>query len=490
MKKIIIIILITGFFASCKKSFLEVTPLGSQLAVTTADYDKIMNDPALYFSISNSGLSEAQLMGDEVDAQADLFNGIDATGQREKFFDWSEVIYPHVTSPLPGMLSLQLSQRYALNKVIKEVMNSTEGTPQAKSRIRAEALATRAWSNFQLVNYYCKPYTAATAGTDMGFPLITEPDVNTPVFNRGTLQQTHNAIIQDFTDAIAALPETPAIKTRMSKPAAQGLLGKVYLFMGRPADALPLLKSALASITASGMSTLYNYNTTLAAGGSFLPVNPSVGPLNGPGNNNADLKEAVVSKVFYSGRYNFNVTGNNGLILTAEAAALYGPNDKRLLLYSNINTDREVITVGGKLRKYGVQYSRWGLQLPELYLLSAECKARLNDLAGAKTDLETLRKNRMPAADATVPAATANNQPALIKFIMDERTREFAMEGYRWGDMRRLSVDPLYTGMVFTHHIYDAAGASTTYTLNQPERLVLKLPDYIIDSNPGMVNNP
>jgi hypothetical protein len=489
MKKTLLIILIAIGLISCKKSFLEVTPLGSQLAVTTSDYDKIMNDPALYFSFSKGGLTEAQLMGDEVDAQANLFNGIDPTSQREQFFAWSDIIYPHVTA-FPGMLSLELSQRYAINKVIREVMSSTDGTQQEKSRIRAEALATRAWSNFQLVNYYCKPYMVTTAGTDPGFPLITEPDVNTVSFSRGTLQETYDAIIRDFTDAINGLPENPISKTRMSKPAAQGLLGKVYLFMGRPNDAIPLFKSALASVSASGMSSLYNYNITLADGGSFLPVSSGIGPLGGPGNNNSDMKEAVVSKVFYSGRYNNNVTGNNGLILTASAAGLYSPNDKRLLLYTDANTDDTPITVGGKLRKYGVQYSRWGLQLPELLLLSAECKARLNDLAGAKKDVETLRQNRMPAAEAAVTEATANNKEALIRFIIDERTREFAMEGYRWADMRRLSVDPVFKGIVFSHKIFDDAGSPTTYILNQPNRLVLKLPDYFVDSNPGMVNNP
>jgi hypothetical protein len=489
MKKIITGIFITICLISCKKSFLEVTPLGSQIAVTTSDYDKIMNDAAFYLGLGRWGLVEAQLMGDEVDAQAKFFNGIDVSGQRENFFAWADVIYPHVTT-LPGMLQTELGQRYSLNKVIKEVMNSAEGSDADKKRIRAEALATRAWSNFQLVGYYCKPYVAATAGTDLGFPLITTPDINTPLFTRGTLQQTYDAIIKDFSDAIGDLPAVPTIKTRMSKPAAQGLLGKVYLFMGKPAEALPLLNAALTSVTASGMSTLYDYNVTLAAGGSFLPINPSFGPLNGPGNINTDIKEAVVSKVFYSGRYTGNITGNNGLILTAQAAALYGPNDKRLLLYADKNTDNTAITVGGKLRKSGVQYSRWGLQLSELYLLRAECKARLNDLPGAKTDVETLRQNRMPAADATVPAATATNKTALIRFIIDERTREFAMEGYRWNDMRRLSVDPLFSGIIFTHNIYDASGVATAYTLSQPNRLVLKLPDYIVDSNPGMVNNP
>jgi hypothetical protein len=95
----------------------------------------------------------------------------------------------------------------------------------------------------------------------------------------------------------------------------------------------------------------------------------------------------------------------------------------------------------------------------------------------------------MPPADATVNAATAADQALLIKFIINERTREFAFEGFRWFDMRRLSVDPLFTGAVFTHTLYDPSG-NTVYTLKQPDRLVLQIPQFFIDANPGMTNNP
>ena len=488
MKKTILSIIAAVCLISCKKSFLEIVPLGTQLTVTTADYDKLMNDPAFYFSSSGGGLGEAQLMGDDVNADASTFNGVNPL--REKFFFWDADIYER-SKVLPPMLRTELGQRYTLNKIINEVMDSKEGTLGDKTRIRAEALASRAWSNFQLTNYYCKPYVEATATSDPGFPLITEPDINTSEFSRGTLKESYDAIIKDFTEAIAGLPAVPSVKTRMSKPAAQGLLGKVYLFMGKPAEALPLLRAALSGSTANGWASLYDYNVTLSAGGAFLPISSRNGP-RGPGNDFSDMKEAIVSKVYYCGSYNGNVTGNNGLLLSEKARDLYVSQDKRLLLYSDKSTFGDVLP-NSSLRKYGVQYSRWGLQLPDLYLLSAECKARLNDLSGAKIDVEALRKNRIGTENNIdywqVPATIAADQTALIKFIIDERVREFAMEGHRWNDMRRISVDQLFRGINFSHSMYNTNGPAT-YVLKQPERLVLKLPSYIVDSSPGMVNNP
>jgi len=487
-KHIILSIALIGALASCKKSWLEIIPLGQQVAVTTDDYDKIMNDPAFYNAGTTGGWSEAQLMGDDVAAEGNYFVNKGSRDYRDRLFEWRDSIYP-TADVTPFVLTRHLNNVYQLNKVINEVMTTTGGTDDQKRALRAEALATRAWSTWCMANYYCKPYVASTAGSDPGFPQITQADVNQASFPRGTVQQTYDFIIKDLTDALTAIPAKPPFITRWSKASVEGFLGKVYLFMGKYAEALPLLKASLTDAAANGLGSLYNYNQTLAPGGAFLPIDANVGPANNPGNLQNDTKEAVISKVYFIGAYGGNYTGNDGLRLAPQFQALYGASDLRLQLYINKNEDN-TLNAGGRLRKYGVKYGRWGLQLSELYLLNAECKARTNDLTGAVADVETLRKNRMPAADATVPTAIAGNQNALIKFIIDERTREFAMEGYRWFDMRRLSVDPLYSGITFSHTTFNANGTTTVINMKQPERLVMKLPRNITDGNPDMPNNP
>lgn len=472
--------------SACKKDFLEVTPFGLQVTTTTDDYDKLMNDPAFYY-IDNQGWQETVYMGDEVAADAGYLN--QAPAAMSLLFQWAADIYPSTASTLP-MIDGTLEQLYTVNKIINEVSDSKGGTTEQKNALRAEALATRALYYFQMANYYTKPYNAATAASDPGFPIVDKSDVNVKVFARGTVQQTYEFIIKDLQEAITSLPQKPRIVTRWSKSAAEAFLGKVLLFMSKPADALPHLNNAFTQLTANGAPKLYDYNVEFATGGAFLPIDPTFGP-SGPGNNRNDLKESLISKVFYNGPVsgNYSAPGNDGLVLSKQAESLYGATDLRVLLYTK-NNQAGTANPNGTLRKYGVTYSRFGVQLPELYLLLAECKARLNDLAGAKVDLEMLRKNRMPAADATVPSAIASNQTALIRFAIEERIREFACEGYRWFDMRRLSVDPLFSGQVFNHISYDANGGSIVYTLNQPNRLVLRFPSKFILRNPGMSDNP
>ncbi|WP_431292931.1 RagB/SusD family nutrient uptake outer membrane protein [Pedobacter sp. P26] len=78
----------------------------------------------------------------------------------------------------------------------------------------------------------------------------------------------------------------------------------------------------------------------------------------------------------------------------------------------------------------------------------------------------------------------------MIRFVIDERRREFAMFGYRWFDMRRLSVDPLFANDVYTHKIYDLQGnVLSTYTLSK-ERLTLRFPLKLMAQNPDITNNP
>lgn len=483
MKRPILYIFILIAFTACKKSWLNVVPVGYQVATTTDDYDQLMNDPAFYVYSYTGGWQEPMYMGDEVGAEGSYFLNHSTTAER--LFRWADSVYITSDQSAPA-LTLHTQQVYSLNLIINGVMTAQGGTTQRKNAIRAEALATRAWSHFNMVNYYSKPFADATAATDPGFPVVTTSDVNISKFDRGTVRQSYDFIISDLKEAILYLPVRQAIATRMSKPAAQGLLGKVYLYMGKPAEALPYLAAALDQIKSNGSPVLYDYNKELAPGGSFLPIDVMNGP-KGPGQNPSDIVEAVVSKVWNCGPY--TQYSSRGLVLSPEAAALYGTNDLRLKMYTNRNPDNTP-NAGGRLRKYGLLYARFGLQLPDLYLLSAECKARTNDLAGAVADVEVLRKARMPLADAAVPPAIATNQNALIRFIIDERTREFALEGYRWFDMRRLSVDPLFSGTSFKHKIFKEGGQDIEYTLPLPNRLVLMFPKNIMEANPDMQNNP
>lgn len=73
----------------------------------------------------------------------------------------------------------------------------------------------------------------------------------------------------------------------------------------------------------------------------------------------------------------------------------------------------------------------------EMFLIIVEAKISRNDLTGAATDIKTLRDLRL-GKDTQLPVY-ANQQEAYAG-LLNERRVEFAFEGHRWKDIKRLGV--------------------------------------------------
>jgi starch-binding outer membrane protein, SusD/RagB family len=460
-------------FLSCKKSFLEVTPKGKLIAQTVSDYDLLLNNTSLL----NTGASAQLVLGDEIAAVEPYYSSAELRTHR--LFQWEDVVYEANENATEMQVPMQ--NVYTYNKIINEVPDARDGSEQQKKSIQAEAMAGRAWTYFLLINFYGKPYQSTTAVSDPGFPIVTASDVTETSFSRASVKEVYDFIINDLVTALPHLPVKATNRLRMSRGAAKGLLGKVLLFMGKPSEALPYLNEAITDMATSTMPVqLFDYNKTLAPGGSFTPFF-----IFGPQYPTVDANV----ECFYGKQFsNFWVLSSE-LVLHPNTVALYQPSDLRLQFFSGMPYPSGPQYPAGMLRRMGPVTIQYGVVVPDLYLLRAECKARLNDLPGAVMDVETLRKNRMPAADAPVPLGIADQPLALLNFILEERIREFASLGYRWFDMRRLSVDPLFSGISFYHTYYDANGTPAVISL-KPERLVLRFPQKVLDQNPGMVNNP
>lgn len=468
---------------SCKKSFLEVVPKGRQVATTVQDYAQLLN----YVTVVNlQGANPQLVMGDDVAAIEPFFGSAPLRYQR--LFRWEPTVYlPSEDAP---EMSQTMTNIYLFNKVINEVPDATDGTAQEKLAVAAQARTLRAHIFFLMVNYYGKPYNTTTSATDPGFPLVTEADVAQTGFTRASVQEVYNFIVNELVTAIPNLPTVISHREKMSRAAAEAILGRVYVFMGRYSEALEMLNASFTHLSGSAVPmALYDYTLSTA----FTPVS-IYGPTYPAIPNNTESIFGRQTNHFFDPFSGAGPSQYNAFVLSAKAQRLFSGSDRRLLFTATTadgGGSYPVVDGYTLRRRFGKSQFPSGPLLPDLYLLRAECKARLNDFSGAVTDLQTLRNRRI--ADATerlVPAAVADEREPLLRFIMEERTREFAFDGYRWFDMRRLSVDPLFSSDAYTHTLYTAAGSvSVTYTLT-PERLTLRFPQKVMDMNPGMANNP
>lgn len=478
-KKYLILIGIVAVLCSCKKTFLEVEPKGKLLARTMNDYNLMMNND--FYDIVPFNVDGQVLMGDEVASIEPYFSNMFSV-RGYKYFTYADQVYQPDEDGTE--LKVLMTQLYTYNKIINELPNATGGTEVQRSALMGEALTNRAWIYFMLINYYGKPYLQSTAATDAGFPIVTTADVTVNKFERASVQAVYDFIITDLKNAIPGLPISAGNRIRVSKAAAEALLGKVYLFMGKFEEGLVEINNAFTHLPTAYPVILYDYKVTLAAGGPWdydPDMTPEMGTLDG-------IYETVDNEEILFAKQTPNHHGYffGDVLLTPKARSLYQSDDMRLRLFLPTYVGGEPIPIPNMLRRIGPLYTHIGISMPELYLMKAELKARTGDVGGAKTDLETFRKKRM----TTGFAVNISDRTEMIKFVIDERTREFAVQGHRWFDMRRLSVDPIFAGKTYVHQAFTETGVlKATFTL-KPERFVWQLPLKMINANPGMKNNP
>ncbi|RAJ81839.1 SusD-like starch-binding protein associating with outer membrane [Chitinophaga dinghuensis] len=479
MKKTLYIFVVAGFISSCNK-FLDIVPKGKDTPSTLAQYNGLMNNTNLINlsgtrknadgSETSTGVVTASVaMGDDYIASPVY---LEQLGMKAiNGYKWDAQLYlPSDDAPEWGAF---YSQIYNYNLIANNVMATPDTAITKKKAILAEARIGRAYMHFMLANYFGKPYNPATSATDPAVPLVTVADVTQTNFRRSTVQEIYDFVLREILESVNDLPDQTQNRLRMGKAAGYYILGQVYLYMAKYEDAKgALVKSMDYTKNSSITLQLFNYNTKMSEW--YNPALPAFGASSYPTLQQSDeviyLKQVILLDYVFS-----NTCG-----ISPATMALFDPADQRLKFFYNRTFMSGVseLPYFSRTAPYSVNY---GADMTGLFLMLAECKARTGDLSGAINDIQTFRQSRMPA---TIAAVNISDADMLIKFIIDERKREYAGTGLRWFDMRRLSNDPLFKNVTYTHTY-----GTETFTLT-PERMVLRIPAKILNQNPNMQDNP
>ncbi|MBS1572627.1 MAG: RagB/SusD family nutrient uptake outer membrane protein, partial [Bacteroidetes bacterium] len=131
------------------------------------------------------------------------------------------------------------------------------------------------------------------------------------------------------------------------------------------------------------------------------------------------------------------------------------------------------------------------MRLSEMYLIKAEARAAAGDLAGAATNVQAIRLARNTVAPAIPVYATPS---AAWAGILAERRIEFAFEGYRFLDIKRLGN---LAGQGIDRSPADYAQGSFNYPGADPVNMplssykwALPIPQDEINVNPTITQNP
>lgn len=282
-----------------------------------------------------------------------------------------------------------------------------------RAQVEGEARWVRAMAYFQLVRFYGQAYEPGGNNSQPGVPLVLTPThkVDESSFvGRSTVEETYAQIIDDLTKAKSLLPDDNGVQA--NKFTAAATLARVYLQMGRYADARDNASEVIES-------------------GNYSLVPDFASEWNNDDNTSEDIYAVQISSqdfleatmvVFYSIP---EFGGRDGDIeIMQKHLDLYDPSDARLALhYEGAGATRT-----GKWRD---QYRNQPvIRLAEMYLIRAECNARLGTSVGAPVDDDY-------NATHTRAGLTAKTGVTLDDILL-ERRLELAHEGHRIHDIKRL----------------------------------------------------
>ncbi|WP_400261832.1 RagB/SusD family nutrient uptake outer membrane protein [Sphingobacterium sp. SG20118] len=440
MKKNLIYIglLVGGLLTTSCNKYLDIQPVGTVVPITEADFRALMFSGYKVYPEHKSylNLRTDELLLDEF--STDL-------GTLKDLYLWNDQNPDRNTQPM-AWETLYKSIFYA-NHIIAEAKDKAGDTDGVK-QIRAEAYLLRAYAHFELLNTYADNYNPATAATDRGVPLSIKVDLE-QLFTPATVEKVYEQILTDMkeaSDLLQIIDQATAVKYRFSRRAYEAFEARLRLYRGEWELAVKAADRGLA-INAD--------LEDLKDASSKLP-------------NDFESKEMIQA---WEEVGKPNVSGST--FISPVLLAKYEEGDLRFARYFEKRWDDNIVSKKGGNNRLNVTFRN-----AELYLIKAEAAARLGKPTQAIQELTTLLKNRLTAAAfaaAQTKLSTITDKD-LISFIIEERAKEFALEGLRWYDLKRTTRPEIV-------HRYQ----SKDYFLNQNDpRYVIRYPKEAISNNPEL----
>lgn len=464
--------------------------------------DNEMEDPEAFTTLQHlvSGLNGAYAAyGPDFGGDAIVFNDLFTDNMRKGSSNNGQGSeeYNFLMQPNSDMPESVWGNRYAtinrINRVLRAYDRLYDGFDAAEQRrakhLKGNLLALRALCHFDLFQYFTVDYKNAASPSVIKMDFV--PATTFDVFPRNTTGEIRDFIKKDLTDAKALITEAltggvpaeiaPYNTVMYIRPVAIDFIRcKLALLEGDYPTAQTLATSVLATVP---LSTRTVYPTIF---GATDVAGESVFKLSRVGGNNS------LPGLFY---FNFSTTGPIDPLFfgSLQLYNVYAAADIRRTVVYGAPTLDEVSRGQLPIRKYvgtpGLDGPRINdvklFRSSEMKLIIAECKARNNDLPGAATEIQQLRGNRI---SGTNPVPVYANLNAALTDILLERRKEFAFEGHRYLDIKRIGNE---VNVGINRLADDAFSFSAPQSLPASDyRFTLPIPRSEVSANPTIVQNP
>lgn len=405
----VVLLILTGF--SCKK-FVELGPPPTQIVfedVFKSDATATSAILSMYSASSNGSITQDVLNFSVLPgSSADDVKMSVSSAQYDEFRN-NAIIASTNNLNANSLWYAAYQMVKNANNAISGLTNATSLTPSVKDQLLGEAKTFRAWAYFYLVNFY----------GDVPMPLTDDAHAfENASLGRTPAAQVWSQIITDLKDAQGLLPAAyvGSFRARINKWAATLLLAKAYLYQGDYANA----ETQATQVIGSGVYSMPTpANAFINTSNEIIWQVANTTGVSTFGANYLAAAGSIPAYTMYDTLYNS-----------------FEPNDQRKTNWTGTTT------VAGTnyyyVNKYKVRTGTGNeynivFRLAEAYLIRAEARARRNDLAGAKADLDVVRLR------AGLPLLSASlTQAQLLAAVEQERKVElFGEWGNRWFDLKR-----------------------------------------------------
>jgi hypothetical protein len=313
---------------------------------------------------------------------------------------------------------------YAANALLEGLDNSSDIHAQVKKELSGEARFIRAFCNFYLVNLFGDA------------PLVTTVNWHkTNLLSRTASPEIYGAIIADLKEAAESMAADYAAgkgqRIIPNKWAATALLAKVNLYLGNWKEADSAASSVISQTSlfslANNPNEVFLVNSPEAIWQLQQTNSGDIGSYNAtPEGYLLIPPDATVPPFLYLTEDLLNAFEQGDQRKTCWIdSTTYG--DSQYYFPYKYKIGPAQATINGPYKEYYMV-----LRLAEQFLIRAEARAHLDNLAGATDDINTIR-NRSGLPDLGIL-----NQDQLLEAIAHERQVELFSEwGNRWMDLNR-----------------------------------------------------
>jgi hypothetical protein len=445
---------ITLFSLIACESFTEVHAPDTQISAAQVFADKSTAEAALahiYARIREEGVVSGNVGGGTV-LLATYTDDLIFFGTNTNLEQFSRHTLISSNTFINNLWRATYAHIYAINAFQEGMLASDKIAEQDKKRYLGEAYFLRAYLHFNLMNMFGQ------------IPYITTIDYNVNKnISRNTEAEVLEYLFADLTEAEENIPsDYPSTEpVRPNKAVVHALLARAHLY----AENWQLAQNYASLVLEN---PLYSWQENIQQ--EFLKENPSIIWSLHPGIAGLNTRDAR-SFIFTSGP-------PTSPALAHELYDAFETGDQRKINWIKVIQGNggpwyqafkyKKTTNTGTSQEYTILF-----RLAEQYLIRAEAKAMLNDLQGAKNDLNKIRSR------AGLGDTNATTQQELQNAIGKERRFElFTEQGHRFFDLKRTGKIDTVLGLVKPNY------KPTNKILPLPENELLLNPN-LLPQNPG-----